>query len=336
MVSKINSKKDCQMEAEVLFSKLSSLREESYKQFSNIIQCHSISISEGIRDLTDKVCGLQTELAVVRKEKSVLLETVDNLNGEIRQLNAKFQSVTLTMEKLDIVKEELQYEETSENMQSPQQIILTSTNDDPVVADQAIKDEREYMLHKNVTSELSSLDEENVREADKVRDIPTSEQAAGDKIACPECKFEFSTTSNLQIHLRNVHPELDNDVSLASRQSDHQNFQSPRNQFENSKYAGVRKRSSMPEKTESYVCEDCGYTTNRKYELKRHRISVHKIGEARFKCNICSYMTSYSGNFKTHMASVHKTEVAKFKCSICSYKTYIRGNFKRHKDKRHN
>ena len=88
MVTKNNGRKDCQMEAQDLFSKLSSLREESYRQISDIIHCHSISITDGISDLTQEVCSLQTELAAVRKEKSVLLETVDNLNGEIRQLNA--------------------------------------------------------------------------------------------------------------------------------------------------------------------------------------------------------------------------------------------------------
>ena len=40
--------------------------------------------------LYEEVCGLKAELSNVRKERKVLLETVDNLNVEIRHLNAKF------------------------------------------------------------------------------------------------------------------------------------------------------------------------------------------------------------------------------------------------------
>ena len=81
--------KDFQSEIRVLFEKLTSLREESHRQFSDIINSHGGSISDGINDLFAEVSNLQDELSVVRKERNVLLETVDNLNGEIRQLNSK-------------------------------------------------------------------------------------------------------------------------------------------------------------------------------------------------------------------------------------------------------
>ena len=98
MVRKRNGRTDCHVDAKDLLAKLSSLKEQSYKQFSDIIDCYSSSISDGIRDLTDEVSDLQSELSLMRKEKSVLLETVDNLNGEIRQLNAKSQSLAQPVE----------------------------------------------------------------------------------------------------------------------------------------------------------------------------------------------------------------------------------------------
>ena len=82
-------KKDCRDEARVVFEKLNSWREESNRQFSDIINSHCSSIDRGITDLVSEVSCLQDKLSVTRKERNVLLGTVANLNGEIRQLNAK-------------------------------------------------------------------------------------------------------------------------------------------------------------------------------------------------------------------------------------------------------
>ena len=82
--------KDCQQrEAKEVFEKLRSWREQSQHQLSDIINSYSDRISRGIRDLVEKVGEQQTELLVIRKERDVLLETVDNLNIEIRHLSAK-------------------------------------------------------------------------------------------------------------------------------------------------------------------------------------------------------------------------------------------------------
>ena len=78
--------KVCQSEVKVVFEKLSSLREETSRQVSNIIESHSNSISRGIEDMVKGVSNLQAELSVIRKERNTLLDTIVNLNGEIRQL----------------------------------------------------------------------------------------------------------------------------------------------------------------------------------------------------------------------------------------------------------
>ena len=82
------ARRACQSEMKEVFDKLISLREESYRQFSDIIDSHNSSVSKGINDLVNEVYDLRAELSLVRKEKSVLIETVDNLNVEIRQLGA--------------------------------------------------------------------------------------------------------------------------------------------------------------------------------------------------------------------------------------------------------
>ena len=63
--------------------------EELKRGFSDIIDSHGSSINRGITDLVTEVSKMQKELTIIRKEQNVLIETVHNLNGEIKQLNIK-------------------------------------------------------------------------------------------------------------------------------------------------------------------------------------------------------------------------------------------------------
>ena len=67
------AQRSCQSEVRDVFEKLISLREESHRQFSDIIVSHGTSISKGIDELVEEVSGLKAELSVVRKEKNVLI-----------------------------------------------------------------------------------------------------------------------------------------------------------------------------------------------------------------------------------------------------------------------
>ena len=75
---------DCESEVRQVFEKLTSWREES-----QIIDSYSSSISKGVGDLVKEVFHVKKEQAAIKKERNVLLETVGNLNGEIKNPNAK-------------------------------------------------------------------------------------------------------------------------------------------------------------------------------------------------------------------------------------------------------
>ena len=220
MVLKINIRSDCQVEAKDLFAKLSTLREESYRQFSDIISCHQSNISDGIRGLTEEVNGLQSELSVVRKEKSVLLETVDSLNGEIRQLNAKLEFIKQSEKEpnLEIIKEEVPDGESFEATQIDQVITKTGIEtiqnigaDYETSMEQGMKEEDQHPIEKYDSLTDSNFGESRVGDVDEVEDIHLNENAAGDISVCPECKFEFFTNANMKIHMKNVHSELESD-----------------------------------------------------------------------------------------------------------------------------
>ena len=56
-----------------------------------------------------------------------------------------------------------------------------------------------------------------------------------------------------------------------------------------------------------YQCETCSYTTNRKFDLKRHNktpCSGSKSGEKNaYECGRCGYKTTWSSNLKRHKLS---------------------------------
>ena len=80
---------DFQSKVGYFFNQLISRRDESHQQISDIINYHNNAIKEGINNLVKKVSYLEEELSFIRKERNVLLETVENLNSEIRHLSAK-------------------------------------------------------------------------------------------------------------------------------------------------------------------------------------------------------------------------------------------------------
>ena len=75
----------CQSEVWDMFKR----KEESQTQLTKIINSYDNSIKKSFSDLVQEVSGLKTQLSITTNERNVLMETVNNLNDEIRQLNVK-------------------------------------------------------------------------------------------------------------------------------------------------------------------------------------------------------------------------------------------------------
>ena len=82
---------DCLSEVKDVFEKLHSWKEQSQRQFTSIIDSHNVSITKGISGLIEEVVDLRAELSIIKKEKNILVDTVDSLNNEIQQLKANLQ-----------------------------------------------------------------------------------------------------------------------------------------------------------------------------------------------------------------------------------------------------
>ena len=69
-------------EVKQLVGKLMSWREETNKEFSDIIDAHAkSSIKEGFNDLAKEVTDLRIKLSVITQERNDLLKNVNELNG---------------------------------------------------------------------------------------------------------------------------------------------------------------------------------------------------------------------------------------------------------------
>ena len=98
------SHEESQREVRELFSKLSSWMEESKSKFSTLIDFNSGSITKGVDDLVEEVRKLQDELSIIKKEKNILIETVNCLNGEIKRYNERTSEKNQDAEEINELK----------------------------------------------------------------------------------------------------------------------------------------------------------------------------------------------------------------------------------------
>ena len=284
-----------------MFEKLTSLREESHRQFSDIINSHSGSISKGINELVQEVSDLKAKLSVNRKATNVLLETIDNLNAEIRQLNPKLTIVHTLPEPEENHDSHIQEEDGSEvgvpidlNLERPgihldidteevfqdnedtfdthnQDQKLHSSNDCNNLSDPPTNELTEDLV--NNVGKLQTHEDLNQYKAERSveKHIDTRENHSEDYV-CPHCNFSFSTSENLAIHVENVHPNLDASEMIF------------RNNEELEKKSNLSKDNTAlheitvghKERNKKYKCEECPYTSNYNRNLKAHIDIVHK------------------------------------------------------------
>ncbi|NWH64722.1 ZN142 protein, partial [Geococcyx californianus] len=86
----------------------------------------------------------------------------------------------------------------------------------------------------------------------------------------------------------------------------------------------------------SLICEVCGFTCKRKYELQKHMQAKHSQNYQVpiFQCQYCSYQTKYKQALLNHENCKH-TKQKEFRCALCSYCTFSNTSLFFHKRKIH-
>ena len=221
---------DPQSEVSNFFRIVSSWREESQKELSNIIFYYSSSMNESINDLVG-------QHSVIIKERNDLLEKVDNLNCEVWKLNQKLHSIQSLPEPGGNCNQN--YEEGN----SKRNELPGSDEQGKDIDNENIDQEQSTDLVGEIAGETNSFHKQNDLTDSSLNDVSINtiehvvedgERANVEKQKnlirntnnthfeshiCPECNFILSTAENLNIHLMNLHSKSDlNKVSIAENE----------------------------------------------------------------------------------------------------------------------
>ena len=71
-------KNERETEVKHIFEKILAWRDESYRQISDIFHSNNKSVDKAYNDLLEVVFKLQNQVSDLRKEKSSLIDTIDN------------------------------------------------------------------------------------------------------------------------------------------------------------------------------------------------------------------------------------------------------------------
>ena len=274
------NQKDCQGKVNDFFESLMMWRDESQKQFVNVVNTHSKIINEAISNLVGEASDLQAQLSVCRKERNELIETVRYMSGNIKK---QFQDENA--QDLDGgVMEHLENEETcldrisigneDHNPDDPDEVFehIDNISDEPL-------DQHKQMLHDGVTeSDLTS----NVNPTYQMKeyvgtgpvntDVHTNvvlkqkkspETNEEKKFKCEECPYASSQKYSLKNHI-------------------------------DSKHIKVKK----------HACKECIFKTTCMSSLYKHR-QLHKFTNTKLQCSHCLRTFVREDNLKKHIHKMH-------------------------------
>ena len=354
-----------QSEVKDLFNEFTSLREETHRQFSTIINTHSNSINKGINALVEEVSHLQAQVSVITHERNVLIETVANLNREIRQLS------TRSPEGHSLPEAEETHNQAVTDVGDYKDITLDTEEsyDERATINGEIIVEEDCVGHCDTADQINQTpnDQNQLIHIDECNEnTNTSEESV-----CSECNFAFSTRENLRIHFQNVHTDLSvnggdtahrgelskesNTAITPEEETDETELSSNDDKIHNRSDLEIRERkykcTQCPFKTDrkasmnrhikavhknirNHICDKCGNAFFSKKDLIQHRDSVHKMGEQKFKCEQCPYTTFRKSNLKRHTEIVHE-KIKKHICGECEYATYEIRSFNYHMTSAH-
>ena len=92
---------DCPSQVLDIIKELSVWKDESHKQMSIIMSSHSSIVNKGFNDIGLEFSNLQAKVTTLTKERSVLLNTIQNLNNQITQMGTKLRLTESEAQDLD-------------------------------------------------------------------------------------------------------------------------------------------------------------------------------------------------------------------------------------------
>lgn len=171
--------------------------------------------------------------------------------------------------------------------------------------------EKNYITSKEFETHMCVDEFGNPTEfvADKDFSLP------GEKPVCHMCGKEFTTTSNLNKHVK-IHGEKNVECKYCGKM------------FHHEEYLKVH-IDGVHEKKHKFQCAECGKFLTSKPGLTSHMKQFHSDEKIVYPCSECGKVFSQKGNRKMHMYSHMKEKL--FKCEVCEKTFKYPEQLKKHK-----
>ena len=288
-------KEICQSEVRYLLKELRSWREESNRKFNTIIDFHTDNIKKGINDLGEEVCDLQSKLSLITRERNDLLESIDKLSGENRQLKAM---INIVKPKSDPKEKHSQDSHTSSD---------ETDNEEHNLKDDNSSDEENHLGNQ------PNVYDSSFRKYADVFDVEIKH----------EHEEEEATDEGDNVHYDEVVDKGDLHQSGQCEVLQGGGNHESRDESKHSKSEGLEITSSNGRKFQNkfkwnkkLLCEHCTYETSSKGRLQQHCKDVHEKNKDH-KCKKCGYAASRRSSLIRHKKSVHIEKKTSYFGKIC-------------------
>ena len=260
---------------------------ELAKKLCGTVDSHSSSINKGLDNLAREVCGLQAKLEVITKERDDLLDTVNDLRGEIGRLNAKPLPTIQPFQLWPLPELKPNHSQDLQDVESSD-----DTNRNARGQGVEISNEEGNMVENlDFGGNVDKIAKGLIK-------IPLNDQnhlkASDLTFKCPQCPYSTVQKHHIRAHVEGVHAETKNHRCEACEYTTSRRHSLKRH-LETVHKMGDRK----------FKCEQCPLSTAQKHHLRAHVEAVHdKIRD--FRCDQCGYATSRKSSLKRHKEAIHR------------------------------
>ena len=306
--------KDLNMQGELsyFFMKLHSWREESQREFSNIMNSQGTIVDKGIDKLIKEHSDMKLQLSIITQERNDLLETVESLNVKLHSFSETSQEVLDLCTKevggsADAKRNAIEQDEEDSGMSNDarDQDADEDVNEETVTY-QPIRQPITIPLTNHNNDAVISPSEEDITEVGGSHHLKETW-----KINEHEKKTNNMQHEDAKIwktHIISEHNMAKKKLQCGGKISDptcRQPNGIPCPYTSDSASHMKEHMEAVHEKIKNHFCKDCDYTSYRKGQLNRHVKVVHaKTG--RYVCEECGHAEHRKFLFNSHMTSVHK------------------------------
>ena len=330
-------KNDCQAQVGDFFEKLLTWRDESQRQFLNLVNDHSNSINEAINNLVTEVGDLQAQLSVTRKERNDLIETVKNMSGKMQKLPDNEDNLG------EFGPTETNKTMFEEQMSSNTEEVSQETGDisDEILNQQILKVENtennSTLIKKTVDTcvKKEEYPENNVRMEDKINEerfVSRGHSESTNRQTEHEMNLEHE---NLQVEDEADSVTTDDKAKVGLPFFGLQLGRNPNNRVGKVKLnystdIGVMTESRYSTAGKKFKCDHCLYSSDHSPHLQKHINVMHLKVEKKFKCDKCSYASHTKYHLNEHISTKHN-KTMNFACGECDFRTISRGRLSKHR-----